>query len=159
MDAREDTNEKKLMLASTKSTKVSLAGVRIGRYELSEHRQSLLLKAPNPGNYAKVDKNTLEVMDLAYLSAKTGHEFAMLRGKHEDVLYHGTAARCRFIDELEDGLRNHRYELIAHSHPGEEEPEPSMEDRELLREIGQRQSTVISARTGRTTDYTADPFE
>ena len=94
--------------------------------------------------YAKVDKDTLEVMDLAYLSAKTGHEFAILRGKHEDVLYHGTATRCRFIDELEDGLRNHRYELIAHSHPGEEEPEPSMEDRELLREVGQSKVLPLS---------------
>ena len=158
MDTREDAIEKKLILASTKSTKVSLAGVRIGRYELSERRQNLLQRAPNPGDYVKVDKDTLKVMDLAYLSAKTGHEFAILHGKHEDILYHGTATRCRFIDELEDGLRNHRYELIAHSHPGEEEPEPSMEDRELLREIGQRQSTVISARTGRMTDYTADPF-
>ena len=34
-----------------------------------------------------------------------------------------------------------------------------MEDRELLREVGQRFSTVISARTGRTTDYMADLFE
>lgn len=149
---------KLLMLASGKSTRVSLAGVRIGRYELSERRQNMLLKVPHSGDYVKLDRNSVEMMDLAYLSAKTGDEFAILRGKHEDVLFHGTPIKCRFLGELEAGLRSHKYILAGHSHPGEEEPEPSLEDRRFLKEIGQQSSSVISARTGRITDFTANPF-
>ena len=153
------TKYEELILASTKSTRVSLAGVRIGRYSLSEHRHNLLMRVPNPGDYVKVGVNSLELMDLAFLSAKTGHEFAILRGKHEDVLFHGTSTECKLKGELYDGLISHKYELVGHSHPGEEEPTPSMIDREALKEIGQKMSTVISARTGRTVDYTEDPFE
>ena len=148
-----------LVIASTRSTRVSLAGIRVGRYELNERRKRMLLKVPSAGDYVECEKNSLEMMDLAYLSAKTGDEFAILRSKHTDILFHGLPEKCSFKDELEDGLRNHKYRLIGHSHPGEDEPEPSPEDRAILREIGQNKSTVISARTGRTTDYTANPFE
>lgn len=148
-----------LVVASTRSTIVSLAGVRIGRYALSERRQNLFLRAPNPGDYVKLELNSLDLMDLAFLSARTGHEFAILRSKHEDVLVHGQTTSCTFKGELYDGLKAHKYELLGHSHPGEDEPEPSREDREFLKIIGQKSSTVISARTGRMVDYTEDLFE
>lgn len=80
-----------LILTLTKSTIVSLAGVRIGRYSLNESRQNLLIRVPNSGDYAKLGVNSLELMDITFLSAKTGHEFVILRGKHEDVLFHGTS--------------------------------------------------------------------
>ena len=148
-----------LILASAKSTRVSLAGVRIGRYELSERRKKLLSRVPNSGNYVRLKRNALELMDLAFLSAKTGDEFAILRGKHEDILFHGTPRWCCFCGVLEKEIKNHRYELVGHSHPGEDEPEPSFEDRLFLREIGQKCSAVISARTGMTVLYTESPFE
>ncbi|MCR4605461.1 MAG: hypothetical protein K5639_05625 [Eubacterium sp.] len=147
-----------IAVASSKSTRVSLAGVRIGRYQLSERRQQLLSRVSRHGEYVKLKKDSLEMMDLAYLTAKTGDEFAILRSKNEDVLFHGTSRECRFTSELETGLRNHKYELICHSHPGEDEPEPSLEDRAFLRKIGQKCSTVISARTGRCSEYTGDLF-
>ena len=75
------------------------------------------------------------------------------------MLFHGTSLKCQFVGELEEGLRIHKYELICHSHPGEDEPEPSPEDRAFLREIGQGSSSVISARTGRISEYTENPFE
>ena len=151
--------EEALILASARSTRVSLAGIRIGRYQLSEHRQRLLSRVPSPGDYVKLERDSLEMMDLAYLTAKTDDEFALLRGKNEDVLFHGTSLKCQFVGELEEGLRIHKYELICHSHPGEDEPEPSPEDRAFLREIGQGSSSVISARTGRISEYTENPFE
>ncbi len=115
--------EEALILASDRSTRVSLAGIRIGRYQLSEHRQRLLSRVPSPGDYVKLERDSLEMMDLAYLTAKTDDE------------------------------------LLCHSHPGEDEPEPSPEDRAFLREIGQGSSSVISARTGRISEYTENPFE
>ena len=147
-------SESRLALASTRSTCISLTGVREGRYSLNKHRQKLLDRVPASGDYVKVEAGTLGLIDLAYLSAKTGDEFAILRSKHEDVLFHGTATRCTFIGELEEGLISHRYELIGHSHPGEDVPEPSLMDRAFLREIGQLKSEVISGRTGRIVKYT-----
>lgn len=158
VDDNDIMDDRQLVLSSTYSTKVSLAGIRIGRYQLSAHRQSLLAKVPKCGDWASLERETLEMMDLAYLSAKTGDEFAILRGKHEDILFHGTKYECRFLGSLEEGLRKHKFKLIGHSHPGEDEPEPSLQDRVLLKEIGQRKSSVISARTGRISDFTADPF-
>ena len=79
--------EEALILASARSTRVSLAGIRIGRYQLSEHRQRLLSRVPSPGDYVKLERDSLEMMDLAYLTAKTDDEFALLRGKNEDVLF------------------------------------------------------------------------
>ena len=148
-----------LILASSKSTQVSLAGVRVGRYSLNEHRQNLLARVPKPGDYAKVEVGTLELIDLAYLSAKTGDEFAILRSKHEDILFHGTSTRCTFKGELEEGLATHRYALIGHSHPGEDVPEPSLSDRSFLREIGQQKSEVVSGRTGRIVSYSNDFYD
>lgn len=151
--------ESTLTIASSKSTRVSLAGIRIGRYDLSEQRKNLLSRVPKSGDYVRLSLNSLEVMDLAYLSAKTGDEFAILRSKKEDVLFHGTATSCVFDGELEEDIRNHKYELIAHSHPGEEEPEPLLEDRLFLKEINQYSSFVVSGRTGRVTEFTSDLFE
>ncbi len=159
MDEEFELKDASLSLASSRSTMVSLAGVRVGRYELNERRQNLLSRVPESGDYVLLEKDSLEMMDLAFLTAKTKDEFAILRGKNEDILFHGTPVSCSFIGELEEGLRTHKYELICHSHPGEDEPEPSLEDRTLLREIGQRSSTVISARTGRVSKFTENPFE
>lgn len=148
-----------LFLASRHSTRVSLAGVRIGRYELNERRKRLLSKVVNTGDYASFELDSINLMDLAYLSAKTGEEFALLRGKHEDILFHGSKSRCVFTNELESSIRKHKIRLVGHSHPGEEEPEPSLEDRAFLKEIGQSKSCVISARTGRITEFTSNPFD
>ncbi len=147
-----------LSLASSHSTRVSLAGIRIGRYDLSKHRNNLLKRVPNTGDYVKLKLDSLTMMDLAYLSAKTGDEFALLRGKDADILFHGSSRSCRFVGELEIDLRTHKLELVGHSHPGEENPEPSFEDREFLKEIGQNSSLVISGRTGRITGFSSDPF-
>ena len=93
-------SEKEFTLASTKSTQVSLAGVRIGRYSLNEHRQKLLERVPYSGEYVKLEVGSLDLIDLAYLSAKTGDEFAILRSKQEDVLFHGTSMRCIFFGSV-----------------------------------------------------------
>ena len=93
--------------------------------------------------------------DLAYITAKTGHEFAILRGKREDILFHGTAQRCAFDDVLVDLLLTKR----GHSHPGEIEPIPSQGDRDALRRVGQKSSRFISGLSGIEVEFTDDPFE
>lgn len=146
-------------LQSAQSLRVSLESIRRGEGGLDEHRASMLRRVPNIGDWARFPHEHLTMKDLAYLTAKTGHEFAILRGKHQDILFHGTAQRCTFDDILVDWLLSKRLVIYGHSHPGEIDPVPSEGDRGALRELGQKSSRLISAMSGIETVFTADPFE
>ena len=148
-----------IILSSVRSTRTSLEAVRSGKAGLDAHRQSLLERVPKAGDYAKVELGSLEMKDIAYLTAKTGVEFAILRGKNEDILFRGDSKNCLLDEELRDALDNHRLQIIGHSHPGEPVPVPSENDRVALRRIGQSRSKIISGMTGICTDFGQDPFE
>lgn len=139
--------------------RVSLDSIRHGGGGLDARRASMLNRVPGPWDWAKFPYGHLEMRDLAYLTAKTGHEFAILRGKNTDILFHGTALRCTFDDVLVDLLLSKRLMIYGHSHPGEIEPVPSKEDRNTLMEIGQRSSRLISGMSGMEIEFTDDPFE
>lgn len=145
-------------LQSTQSMRVSLESIRRGEGGLDEHRAAMLSRVPDVGDWAKFSYEHLTMKDLAYLTAKTGHEFAILRGKREDILFHGAAQRCTFDDVLVELLLSKRLIIYGHSHPGEVDPVPSREDREALRKIGQKSSRLISGRSGIETAFTDDPF-
>lgn len=146
-------------LQSVQSMRVSLDSIRRGKGGLDEHRAAMLRRVPDIGDWAKFPREHLSMNDLAYLTAKTGHEFAILRGKREDILFHGTARRCTFDGVLVDLLLSKQLVIYGHSHPGELDPMPSASDREVLRMIGQKSSRLISALSGIETGFTDDPFE
>lgn len=148
-----------IVLSSSASMQVSLEAIRDGKAGLDTHRQSMLNRIPHQGDWARFELNTVELRDLAYLSAKTGDEFALLRGKKEDILFHGTTGRCQFTGALADLLKGHKLSLVGHSHPGEPVPKPSIEDRQALKNIGQARSAVISGMTGKILDFGPDRFE
>lgn len=146
-------------LLSTQSMRVSLESIRSGSGGLDAHRQSMLNRVPESGDWARFPYEHLNMKDLAYLTAKTGHEFAILRGKKEDILFHGEASRCAFDDILVDMLLSKRLIIYGHSHPGEITPKPSPQDRSTLKEIGQSNSKLISGMTGQEIIYSADLFD
>lgn len=146
-------------LQSAQSMRVSLESIRHGEGGLDEHRASMLRRVPDVGDWAKFPHEYLSMKDLAYLTAKTGHEFAILRGKREDILFHGTARLCTFDDALVDLLLAKRLVIYGHSHPGETDPIASGGDRNALRKIGQKSSRLISGLSGIEVEFTADPFE
>lgn len=146
-------------LQSAQSLRVSLESIRCGEGGLDAHCTIMLQRVPEPGDWAKFPPEHLKMKDLAYLTAKTGHEFAILRGKSEDILFHGHAMRCTFDDALADMLMSGRLRIFGHSHPGEEMPVPSNEDRKILREIGQANSHLIAARSGLEIVFSQDEFE
>ena len=152
-------NEFMFHLASSKSTQISLQDIHAGRAGLNAHRQSMLDRVPNTGDYAPFQPDSLDPKDLAFLTAKTGHEFAILRGKREDILLHGTSLGCRFTGDLENQLKSHQLRIIAHSHPAEPFPKASPQDRAMLQIIGQDKSLVVSGMTGIIIEYSADAFE
>lgn len=146
-------------LQSAQSMKISLESIRRGEGGLDEHRASMLRRVPNIGNWANFPREHLTMKDLAYLTAKTGHEFAILRGKHEDILFHGASQRCTFRDTLEELLLSKRLVLFGHSHPGEVVPVASKEDRDVLKMIGQKTSRLISGLSGTEIEFGDNPFE
>ena len=147
-----------LELFSTQSMRVSLTSIREGKGGLDPHRQAMLNRIPEPGDWAKFTLNHIAMKDLAYLTAKTGHEFAILRGKSEDILFHGDSLHCAFDDILVDMLLSKRLCIYGHSHPGEDTPIPSPQDRNTLKKIGQSSSKLISGRTGIEITFTSDMF-
>lgn len=148
-----------VVLSSSKSLQVSLQAVRSGKAGLDAHRQAVLNRVPEKGDWARFGFETVELKDIAYLSAKTGDEFALLRGKKEDILFHGDSLNCHFTGLIGEMLLEHKLKIVGHAHPGEEVPIASANDRRALRRIGQAKSTVISAMTGRCSDFGPSPFE
>lgn len=146
-------------LQSTQSMKISLESIRRGEGGLDEHRASMLGRVPAVGDWAKFPYEHLSMKDLAYLTAKTGHEFAILRGKRIDILFHGSDRSCAFDDILAELLLSQRLKLYGHSHPGEMTPVASPEDREVLQMIGQKTSRLIAALSGVEIQFSDDPFE
>lgn len=90
------TEEKKqsmdITLSSTRSMQTSLQAIRSGKAGLDGHRQSMLNRVPEIGDWASFKYEFIMLKDLAYLTAKTGDEFALLRGKKEDILFHGDSS-------------------------------------------------------------------
>ena len=148
-----------IVLDSSRSTQISLESIREGNAGLNSRRQVMLNRVPEIGDSAIFKHESLELIDLAYLTAKTGHEFAILRGKDMDVLFHGDANHCEFQETLVDMMMAHKLEILGHSHPGEDDPVPSPGDRLALKRIGQKKSVVVSGRTGRMKEFGQSPFE
>lgn len=148
-----------IILESSHSTQISLEAIREGDAGLNAHRQVMLDRAPEIGDSATFKHGALELIDLAYLTAKTGHEFAILRGKDIDILFHGDERHCEFPETLADLMLEHKLEIFGHSHPGEDDPVPSQGDRRALKSIGQKKSTVVSGRTGRMKGFGQSPFD
>lgn len=71
------------MLSSSESIKTSLAAIRNGEAGLNSHRKSLLDRVPNTGDWSAFRKNSITNKDIAYLSAATRDEFALLRARSE----------------------------------------------------------------------------
>ena len=150
--------EEMVQLDSSKSTQTSLQAIREGNAGLNVHRQTMLDRVPESGDFASFRYKSIEPIDLAYLTARTGHEFAILRGKDVDILFHGEKTHCQFAEALADMLMAHKLIIIGHSHPGEDDPIPSRGDRKALKKIGQKRSTIVSGRTGKMRDFGPDEF-
>ena len=89
-------NRKDVLLASTESMKISLEAITKCQAGLSGHRKKLLSRVPHSGDWVILQEQSITTKDIAYLSAATQHEFALLRGKNEDILFHGTTYHCEF---------------------------------------------------------------
>lgn len=142
-----------MKIESTQSKIVSLKSIHDRKADLNSHRRMLLDKVSQIGEYSFFMKGHVTVEDLAYLTAYSGCEFALLTGKSDDILFHGDKYSCQFDAFISELLKKHKYSLYAHSHPDEDEPEPSIADRNTLSIIKQDSSQIISATTLRITKF------
>lgn len=150
---------KQNLLASTASTQKSLEAIRNGDAGLNERRKNILARVPNPNDWGAFEYESITIKDIAYLSAATKHEFALLRGKTKDIVFHGIERHCEFTDELLILLKSKKLRLIAHTHPDYSSIEPSEDDRDFLKYIDQKRSTIISYITGYEMEFTANIFD
>ena len=146
-------------LASSSSTKISLEAIRNGDAGLNERRKHLLNRVPLPDDWSSFPKDSISIKDIAYLSAATRHEFALLRGKTKDIIVHGVERHCNFDEEMLDLLKTKKLRLVAHTHPDYGITIPSKDDREFLKYIGQQTSIVISYITGNEVQFSANAFD
>lgn len=142
---------------SSKSLAKSLDGIREGKAGLSEARKNILEKVAISGSHNRFEKGKISVRDLAYLSAATGHEFSLFRGKKEDILVHGTDRHCFVSPELTDEIVKRGYEWIAHSHVDRGPLVASADDRKTLKKLGQKKSIIIGP-DGRQIEFTKDDY-
>lgn len=147
------------ILSSTASTKTSLEAIRNGEAGLTEKRKNMLARVPCSNDWATFEKDTISIKDIAYLSAATHHEFALLRGKTKDIIVHGVKLHCYFDDELLGLLQTKKLRLIAHTHPDYGKITPSADDREFLKHINQKTSVIVSSITGVDYEYESNLFE
>lgn len=153
-----DTNEIR-KLSSSESIRISLEAVRLGEAGLNQHRQSLLSRVPNQGDWVALKKDNVTVKDIAYLSAATHDEFALLRGKSRDIIFHGEREHCYFDEELIDLLKCKKLRLVVHSHPDYNDIEASDDDRVFLKHINQKKSLIVSYITGEVSEFSANMFD
>lgn len=153
-----NTNEVR-KLSSSESTRISLEAVRLGEAGLNQHRQSLLNRVPNQNDWAALQRDSVTIKDIAYLSAATHDEFALLRGRTNDILFHGEKAHCHFNDELIGLLKAKKVRLVVHSHPDYNNIEASEDDRAFLKYIGQKESLIVSYITGEQSGFTVNMFD
>lgn len=153
-----DTKEKR-KLSSSESTRISLEAVRLGEAGLNQHRQGLLNRVPKQNDWVALERERVTVKDIAYLSAATHDEFALLRGKTRDILFHGVQQHCIFSEELIVLLKSKKLRLVVHSHPDYNDIEASDDDRKFLKYIEQKKSLIVSYITGEINEFSANMFD
>lgn len=150
---------RRLSINSDKSRETSLEYISNGKAGLDAHRQSILSHIPNQGMYERFDKNMITDNDMMYISAYTNDEFALFRSKNEDILIHGGPYVTEIPTTIYTEIMSGKYEFISHTHVDTGDLVPSKEDRIFLKELNQKKSKIISARTGKIIWYTSNLFD
>ena len=128
---------------SPQSYRRSLKQIAEGKAGLSKRRKNILARIQNTGEYHRYKREEISTRDLAYLSAATGHEFALFRSKREDILIRGNSRACDIAGELGEEILNKHYKWVAHSHVDGGFLTASLADRETLRKLGQKSSIIV----------------
>ena len=128
---------------STKSYKRSLLDIRSGKAGLDKRRQNILNRMPYSGDFLKLQRESISVRDLAYLSAATSNEFTLFRGKEHDIIVRGNSMECNIEEDLSEEIIKKHFKWIAHSHVDGGPLMASVEDRKTLHKLNQAESIIV----------------
>lgn len=128
---------------STKSYKRSLLDIRNGKAGLDKRRQNILNRMPHTGDFLKLERDSISVRDLAYLSAATSNEFTLFRGKEHDIIVRGNSMECNIEEDLSEEIIKKHFKWIAHSHVDGGPLMASVEDRKTLHKLNQAESIIV----------------
>lgn len=115
--------------------------------KLSKRQETLLSQLPGYDSRVTVPKRSVNMKDLASLTAKTGVEFAMFTKGGERLIVRGNRARVNISVEMAKSLAADGYRWSGHTHPGSDEltTMASYGDVEVLKAFGQLQSAIYDS--------------
>lgn len=116
--------------------------------ELNNRQSHLLEQLPGFDSRIIVPKKAVNMADLAALTAKTGHEFAMFTKGRNRLIIRGGTRSVNVNIQLAAQLAEQGYRWSGHTHPGIDELclIPSEGDMAILREFKQPESVIYNAK-------------
>ena len=115
---------------------------------LNNRQQALLERLPEYDSRVEVGKHEVNMADLAALTAKTGHEFAMFTRKQKRLIIRGDAVKVNISLDDAKALASDGYRWSGHTHPGESFNclMPSGGDKAVLEQFPQKTSVIYNSK-------------
>lgn len=116
--------------------------------DLNNRQQKLLEKLPEYDSRVVVPKKSVNMRDLAALTAKTGDEFAMFTKGKERLVIRGNAYMVNIGIEEAMRFAEEGYRWSGHTHPGIDINVlmPSDGDKQILGGFEQNQSVIYNSK-------------
>jgi len=137
-----------------------LDSLRSDKTKLIRRQKRLLERVQEPYKWIEVKAKNLHTRDLAALTAVTGDEFAIFSKGNRKILLRGYGSKWDIPKELENTLKEGKWEWTSHSHPVISMPVSSPEDRITLRRLftWQKKSVIINLK-GETIEFSGSEQE
>ena len=121
--------------------------VAIESAPLTDSQKNVLERLTKYDDRDTFEKREVSMQDLAAITAHTGVEFAMFTRKGERLIIRGDANTVNILPEDGAALAKQGYRWSGHTHPGNSRDicVPSPGDRNVLRAMGQKQSSILSS--------------
>lgn len=115
---------------------------------LNNRQKKLLEKLPEYDSRAGVPKKSVNMADLAALTAETGDEYAMFTKGAKRLIIRGNPVMVNISDGDAEKLAADGYRWSGHTHPGTDINVllPPDGDKQILRRFAQEQSVICNSK-------------
>ena len=124
--------------------------------DVPEHIQNALMQLKEPGDFIKTDRTGFSMTDASIMSKETGVEFARVSIGSDTYIIRGTAKGTVIPESLMQKIKENKGTLDFHSHPHNDDLDPSFTDRKIVKQLkkltGQQYSTIVTP-NGRTATF------
>jgi hypothetical protein len=127
----------------------SLAEIAYGCGDLSKRQLSLLERLPKRGSEIMLHKSSVNMIDLAALTAKSGAEFAVFTLGAQRIIIRGDKKGVYIGDNRLAKIKAQGWKWSAHTHPGTTDIVLNASgfpgDRQVLLELNQERSLILNS--------------